>query len=150
MYENVTVVTLTSPDAGTAFIPHVLRALASEGISVDMISQTVTMGGSVSFSFTVGDEALPSVLVITNRDMPFGLPLKCEVSAGNTKFSFFGEAMRNMPGVAAEVIGIFENAQTKMITTSEVDISILVEGHYAAQLFDDIEAACGMQINIYN
>ena len=54
--------------------------------------------------------------------------LKLNVSSGNCKISIFGEEMRGTPGVAAKVFSAVSKvkADIRMITTSEVDISLLV------------------------
>lgn len=50
------------------------------------------------------------------------------MSSGNCKISIFGEEMRGTPGVAAKVFSAVSKvkADIRMITTSEVDISLLV------------------------
>ena len=57
--------------------------------------------------------------------------LKLAISSGNTKISVFGEGMKNCPGVASKVFSAIAltGAEVRMITTSEVDISVLVYAH---------------------
>ena len=54
--------------------------------------------------------------------------MKAVVSSGNSKISIYDEPMRNTPGMAAKVFGAAARANTdiRIITTSEVEIALLV------------------------
>lgn len=54
--------------------------------------------------------------------------LKFSVSSGNCKISVFSEAMRGCPGYSAKIFSALSAHETdiRMVTTSEVDISLLV------------------------
>jgi aspartate kinase len=61
---------------------------------------------------------------------------------GNCKIAFYDADMVGTPGVAARVFSILSDAgvQIMLITTSDVDISILVNSH---DLPLALEAVCG-------
>ena len=126
--EDVALVTFHRVDAGLRFISRVFSDFSNAGINIDMISQTAPTGDFLSVSFTVPGADLVQVLAITNRyraDSPEVQPL---VSSGNCKLQLFGAEMPHTPGVAARAISAVSAAQAHvlMITTSEVDISLLL------------------------
>ncbi|MEG0571421.1 MAG: ACT domain-containing protein, partial [Oscillospiraceae bacterium] len=83
-----------------------------------------------SISFTVSDTQVALVLEIANNVIKKAPEIKTLVSSGNVKISLYGEEMPSKFGVAADV---FNNLAKKdidimLITTSDVDISVLVSG----------------------
>lgn len=126
--EDVVLITLRNSPADMKFIAKVFKMIAGKGINVDMISQTAPLGGRINLSFTVSGEDLGVVLelfAVLRNEIP---DLKTDVSAGNCKISIYGEPMRDIPGVAASVFEVIADisADIRLITTSEVDISILI------------------------
>jgi aspartokinase len=110
------------------FIADVFKTIASKGINVDMISQTAPLGGRINLSFSVLGEDLGGMLelfAVLRNDNP---ELKSDISSGNCKISIYGETMRDLPGVAAGTFDIIAGlgVDVRLITTSEIDISILV------------------------
>ena len=93
-----------------------------------MISQTAPLGGRISLSFTVGGEDVGGVLELLAKLREKNPELKSDISTGNCKISIYGESMRDIPGVAADTFNIIAelNVDIRLITTSEVDISLLV------------------------
>lgn len=128
---NVTLITLSSLPCDSAAVATVLTAFAEEGINVDMICQTAPQGGEIRLSFTVSDDDLSTALTVLGllrREQP---RLKPEIQPGNSKVVFYDGNMVSTPGVAAKVFAMCSNAgiQVQLITTSDVDISILVSTH---------------------
>ena len=62
--KNLTLISLSSLPCDTQVFSTVLNACASEGINLDMISQTARKGGSLNMSFTLSDDDLASVLSV--------------------------------------------------------------------------------------
>ncbi len=127
---DVTLITLSSLPSVKA-VSHVLTAFAQHNINVDMISQTAPQGGSVRLSFTVSDRDLGDVLTILGQLSGKHQTLSPEILPGNSKIAFYDPDMVNTPGVAAKVFSLLSeaNIQIMLITTSDVDISILVSSH---------------------
>jgi aspartokinase len=126
--EDVALITLRNSPADMRFIAKVFKTISQRGINVDMISQTAPQGSRISLSFTVPGNEMGSVLellAILREDNP---ELKSDISIGNCKISIYGEAMREEPGVAAAVFEIVAglSLDVRLITTSEIDISLLV------------------------
>lgn len=141
MCEDVSLVTVRSSDSGAAFVTNVLTPLADKGINVDMISLSASKGGSSSLSFTIADEDLAQALIILAE-------MNKTVSSGNIKMSFYGEEMKNTPGTAAQVFALFVklNLNVKVITTSTVDISVLLDNHHTSDVLDRIALETGIEI----
>ena len=128
---HVTLITLASLPCSSKAVADVLTAFAEGGINVDMISQTAPQGGTIRLSFSVSDEDLSRALSILG-----GLREKCreltpEILPGNCKIAFYDAQMVNTPGVAAKIFAMLSLAeiQVMLVTTSDVDISILVSDH---------------------
>lgn len=126
--DDVTLISLQDSPADIALVSQIFQMISDAGIDVDMISQTPPHGSIPSLSFTVSGEDFGKVLGISTELRELNPELKLNVSSGNCKISIFGEAMRGTPGVAAKVFSAVSkvNADIRMITTSEVDISLLV------------------------
>lgn len=126
--EDVALITLRNSPADMQFIAKVFNLIADKGINVDMISQTAPLGGHINLSFSINGDDLGGVLKIF-ADLRNEIPeLKSDISAGNCKISIYGELMSDLPGVAASTFDVIAalSADIRLITTSEVDISILV------------------------
>jgi aspartokinase len=126
--ESVALITLHKSPADIHFISSVFGLISEAGINVDMISQTAPLGGEISISFTINDYDLTKVLSLSAK-IRLGNPnVKLVVSDGNAKISLYGEEMRDNPGIASQAFKLIAtvNADVRLITTSEVDISILV------------------------
>ncbi len=126
--EDVTLFSLCDSPADIAHIAEVFKMIADAGIDVDMISQFPLSGSSSGFSFTVSDNDFVSVLAIASELRNKNPKTKISVSSGNCKLTVSGEAMRNTPGVSAKVFKAAASvgADVRMITTSEIEIAMLV------------------------
>lgn len=126
--EDISVITFNRLPAAPAGVAKILNQFSDEEINIDMISQTAPNSGFISLSLTVFAEDLLKALALCNRlkeTMPDLRPL---VSSGNCKLQLYGDEMRTMHGVAAKAIDTIaaSGAEIYLITTSEVDISVLV------------------------
>ena len=138
---DITLVTLSALPCDSRVVAAVLTALSDSGINVDMISQTAPQGGSIRLSFTISDAALADALAVLAKLRQENPAISPEILPGNCKLAFYDENMVQTPGVAAKVFTLLSQAgiQVMLITTSEVDISILVSGH---NLSDALTVMC--------
>lgn len=129
--ENVALVTLRNVASEGLLIGEIFTAISDHGINVDMISQTAPQGGTISLAFTVSTESVAQLLPILNGFKPAVPELGVELTAGMTKLNFSDGGMVHTPGVAAGVFSALSAAgvTATMITTSTVDISILIPAH---------------------
>ncbi|MGI6248450.1 MAG: ACT domain-containing protein [Acutalibacteraceae bacterium] len=126
--QDVTLISLNDSPADIKLIADIFNKIAEADIDVDMISQSPPSGAHSSLSFTVSDNDFGKILEIAAQLRSLNTGLKITASSGNCKISLFGSSMRGKPGVAAAVFSAASsaNADIRMITTSETDISILV------------------------
>jgi len=134
--EDVTLVSLKESPADIELISKIFQMISDAGIDVDMISQTPHHSKMPDLSFTISDDDFAKILEIMAKLRELNPDLKLTIQNGNCKISVFGEAMKGTPGVAVKVFNALNkaNADIIMITTSEVDISMLIPKH-------DLEAA---------
>lgn len=132
LVEDVALISLSRIPAKTAVIAEIFEDLAENGINVDLITQSVSMGGDISLSFTVSNSDVPKVLTVTRRLREQNAGVCADVSVGNFKLSFFSENMRRTIGVGAYLFGLFRDngLELKLVSTSETDISCLFDNEY--------------------
>lgn len=119
------VMLISYADADALFMTRTLNALALAGVVVDMISQTAPLGKSIRFSFTAPYSHFEAAIkALGGEDKPFS-PM---VSGGYAKINLFGEEMVDSVGVAARALATMNagNIDISLITTSDLDISLLV------------------------
>lgn len=126
--EDIALITFRNSPSDVKFMAHVFDIIAAKGINVDMISQTAPSSEKINLSFTIAEEDLGKLLelfVPLRAEFP---DIKYDISGGNCKISLYGENMKSIPGVAATVFDIIAelDVDIRIITTSEVDISILI------------------------
>lgn len=128
---NVSLVTLRNVPYESGIIAEILTAISENGVNVDMISQTAPLSQNISVAFTVSLEAIGQLMPVINGFKPKYPELNMELAAGMTKLNFFDSNMVHTPGVAAQVFSMLSqsNIRVTMITTSTVDISILIPEH---------------------
>lgn len=126
--EDVTLFSLCDAPADISHMAEVFKLIADAGIDVDMISQFPLSGANSGFSFTVSDKDFVPVLTIASELRNRSPKTKISVSSGNCKITVSGEAMRGTPGVSADVFRAVASvdADVRMITTSEIEIAMLV------------------------
>jgi aspartate kinase len=124
---DITLVTLQNCPSELKFTADVFQKIGELGIDVDMISLAPAHGAYTSVSFTISDSDLDKILAFTS-ELHESASIKTIVSSGNSKISVYDQNMRNCPGVAAKVFEAASSVETdiRLITTSEVDISLLV------------------------
>jgi len=126
--DDVTLFSLCDAPADISQIAKVFKMIADAGIDVDMISQFPLSGSNSGFSFTVSDNDFVPVLTIASELRNSNPKTKISVSSGNSKITVSGEAMRGTPGISAKVFKAAASvgADVRMITTSEIEIAMLV------------------------
>ena len=141
--EDISLITFHKTPTDLLFMTEVFELFAARGINVDMISQTAAQGFFCSLSFTVPGHLVISTLEAVGKCAHAHPDIKPLVSSGNSKISLFGEEMRDLPGVAAKALRVLLQAgiDIRMITTSEVDISVLVSDVDLPAAVDALEMA---------
>ena len=112
---------------GIAF--KVFNLLGSQGISVDIILQSVGRDGTKDISFTVDRKNLDEALKVLEANMSKLTAERIEHEENVAKVSVVGAGMMTDPGVAAKMFEALYNADIniKMIATSEIRITVLID-----------------------
>ena len=125
--ENVLLINLPKAPSSVDFLGRVLNVVAENGICVDMIALSPSFYEQSNLSFTILDNDMAKLLNVLSEVLPDGIvPL---LTAGNAKITLFGEEMQYTPGVAARAMKTLslKDIEINLITTSDFDISILVD-----------------------
>ncbi len=114
----------------------IFRAIADEGINVDMIVQNVSKAGMTDVSFTVPKDDLPHARTIMERVVPEVGAARFTADDGIARVSLIGAGMKTHPGVQADMFSALADADIniEMISTSSVRITCVVRA-------GDVEAA---------
>lgn len=125
--DNITLVTLVGFPAQVDSIATILKSIADYDINIDMISMAPTHGAFTGLSFTISDNDLVDMLTFTTK-LKKEMDVNVIVSSVNHKIAVYDPAMKNTPGIAAKVFEAIAGtkADLRLITTSEVEISLLV------------------------
>lgn len=112
---------------GIAF--KVFNLLGSQGISVDIILQSVGRDGTKDISFTVDRKNLQDALKVLEANMSKLTAERIEHEENIAKVSVVGAGMMTDPGVAAKMFEALFNADIniKMIATSEIRITVIID-----------------------
>ena len=116
-------------------------ALAKNNISVDMIIQSLANNGTNSIAFTVDAEDLDSAIKTLEQEKNILGAAEILTDKDIAKVSIVGAGMVDRPGIAADMFRALaeENINIKMISTSEIKISCLVDKENANKA---IKALC--------
>lgn len=108
-------------------------AISTENILVDMIIQTTSLEeGFANMAFTISKADFPKALTIA-KSLAKELGGKDVIAEGEvTKVSLIGVGMRGHSGVASKMFGVLarEGINIKMISTSEIKISCIIDAKY--------------------
>ncbi|MCA9416742.1 MAG: ACT domain-containing protein, partial [Candidatus Omnitrophica bacterium] len=111
---------------------QVFEALNDEGISVDMIVQSVGQDGQANISYTVNKSDLGDARKVTEK-VKQGLSARdLSVDEKVSKISVVGVGMKSSGGVAARMFRCLaaKGINIYMISTSEIKISVVIDEDY--------------------
>ena len=99
-------------------------------------------GETADVSFTIDSKDLVRTLSIVQRFRVQYPNVRPSVSSGCCKIQLYGEEMRARPGVAAQAFRLVseQTGDIRLITTSEVDISILIAEHDLPAVLENLRA----------
>jgi aspartate kinase len=106
----------------------VFKAIAAEGISIDMIVQNVSHEGATDLSFTAPLVDLSKLHGLLERIVKDIGSDRYTVDDGIAKLSLVGAGMKSHPGVAADMFDVLatEGINIEMISTSPIRISCVI------------------------
>ena len=111
---------------------QILGPIADANIDVDVIIQNVSHDGTTDFSFSVNRGDYDKALALLQKTAE---KLKARGVVGDNKtckVSAVGVGMHSHPGVASKMFGALgaEGINIKMISTSEIKISVVIDEKY--------------------
>ena len=111
----------------------IFKAVAAEGINVDMIVQNVSHGGQTDVSFTAPLEDLPRIESVLEGIVSDIGAARQSTDDGIAKLSLVGAGMKSNPGVAADMFDALaaEGINIEMISTSSIRISCVIRSEDA-------------------
>lgn len=125
----------------------VFGPLAEANINVDMIVQNISEDGSkTDMTFTVPNGDLPRALAVIEAARERIGYDAVQSEPGLTKVSVIGIGMRSHAGVAATAFRALSDKaiNIRAITTSEIKISILIDGAYAELAVRTLHSVYGL------
>jgi aspartate kinase len=130
----------------------IFKAVAADGINVDMIVQNVSHDGRTDLSFTVPRDDLARLENVMASIVSDVGALRYSTDDAIAKLSLVGAGMKSSPGVAAEMFDALaaEGINIEMISTSSIRISCIIRADEAERAvrtvhrrFELAEAAIG-------
>ncbi|SFI79807.1 aspartate kinase [Thermoflavimicrobium dichotomicum] len=129
-------------------MPQLFQALAKAQINVDMIVQSERDESALDLVFSVDEADSPLALqILEEAKSTLGYEsISCET--GLAKVSAVGVGMMKQPGVAAKMFQTLSEAgiHIKLVSTSEIKISCVVEKEYAFEAVRQLHTAFGLDV----
>ena len=129
---------------GTAF--RVFDALAKANVNVDMILQSVGRDNTKDISFTVDGNFGEDALKVLEENKARLKYQNIEMEKNVAKVSIVGAGMMSNPGVAARMFECLynEHINIKMISTSEIRVTVLIDVNDAEKAANAIHDIFGL------
>lgn len=147
--ENETQVFIKNLPVDYSFVTIIFDKVAKAALNVDMIS-IINTDDALVLSFTIIEEkrkqledALEQVLnelslIKNSYEQKNDEPIKIEYHTGYVKLSVVGIGMRSGIGVASSFFRVLQDIPIRLVTTSEIKISCLIEESYKQKAIDAI------------
>jgi aspartate kinase len=121
-------ITLLSVPDRPGVAAAIFRAVAEEGVNVDMIVQNVSHDQKTDISFTAPRTDLPRLMPVMERMVEEVDAARCVFDEDIAKVSLVGAGMKSHPGVAADMFQALaaEGINIEMISTSSIRISCII------------------------
>lgn len=141
---NLMMISVQDVDFKSSSLARYLQIFAGTGVVVDMISQSAPHGSTIDFSFTAAASDLPLVMkAISTANLNQEAKASPLISVGYSKLNLFGEEMVTSCGVAARALSALSLAgiEVLLITTSDLDISLLVRSENEDAAYETLQKA---------
>lgn len=141
-------VTLLNLPSSTSSLYRLFGEIGEQEINVDMISQMLTEENKMNVSFTIPKTDLHVAEEIVEKWREEDDKIQWEVNTDIAKISVVGLGMRSHSGVAAKVFEVMaaNNIEIKMVTTSEIKITWVVDQKDELKTIELIGKAFGLEM----
>ncbi|MGZ5354089.1 MAG: aspartate kinase [Actinomycetota bacterium] len=125
----------------------IFKAVAAEGINVDMIVQNVSRGDRTDVSFTLPKSDLPSIDTLLRGIVTDIGAARYTTDDGIAKLSLVGAGMKSSPGIAADMFDSLsaEGINIEMISTSSIRISCVIRADDAERAVRAVHRRFGLE-----
>ncbi len=135
--DNETQVTINNLPVDFKLVKTLFEKIAVAGLNVDMIS-IINYEENLSVSFTIIEDKKLELEKTLNKVLKELEGWKIEYYAGYVKLSTVGIGMKSSVGVASRFFRALQDIPIKLVTTSEIRISCLIEAKYKQDAVDAI------------
>ena len=106
----------------------IFEPLSAAGVSVDVIVQNISTGGTTDLTFTCAESDLPQAVEVVRRVAAEVRAADVIEAGGVAKVSIVGTGMQGTPGIATRMFSTLSGAgiNIEMISTSEIRITCIV------------------------
>ncbi|MFZ0455589.1 MAG: ACT domain-containing protein, partial [Ignavibacteriaceae bacterium] len=135
--ENETQVTINNLPVDFKLVKTLFEKIAVAGLNVDMIS-IINYENNLSVSFTIIEDKKLELDKTLNKVLKELEGWKIEYNAGYVKLSTVGIGMKSSVGVASRFFKALQDIPIKLVTTSEIRISCLIDAKYKQDAVNSI------------
>ncbi|MCA0387197.1 MAG: aspartate kinase [Bacteroidetes bacterium] len=135
--ENETQVIIKKLPVDYSIVQSLFERVAAEGLNVDMISM-INTGDELVVSFTVISEKIKDLDAAITRSLSGIDTHVVEYHSDYLKLSVVGIGMKSEGGVAATFFRALKNIPVKLVTTSEIKISCLIDKQFKEEAVNNI------------
>jgi aspartate kinase len=124
----------------------IFKAVAAEGINVDMIVQNVSHDGRTDLSFTLARADLARLEVVMRGIVEQIGAVRYSTDDAIAKLSLVGAGMKSHPGVAADMFDALaaEGINIEMISTSSIRVSCVIRAADAERAVQVVHRRFGL------
>jgi aspartate kinase len=146
--DEITKVTVLGLANSLTSLSTIFTTLAENHLNVDIIIQSTTEGDTANLSFSIHtNDLLETLKVLEDNKTELGYE---QIDAENklAKVSIVGSGMVSNPGVAAKMFEVLaaNNIQIKMVSTSEIKVSAVVEEKHMLKAVEALHEAFGLAL----
>ncbi len=147
--DQVTRVTVCGLPNELKTLSKIFTTLAQNGLNVDIIIQSTTNDNTTSISFSVKTADLEDTIHVLDNNREELKFTEIQHESGLAKVSIVGSGMISNPGVAAEMFEVLANheIQVKMVSTSEIKVSTVVEQVNMVKAVDALHEAFSLSVS---
>lgn len=141
--DEITRVSVLGLPNGLTSLSTIFTTLAKNHLNVDIIIQSMTNESTTNLSFSIKSADLTETMTVLEENKEALKYEAIEAEAKLAKVSIVGSGMVSNPGVAADMFEVLatEGIQVKMVSTSEIKVSAVVEESKMLRAVEALHAA---------
>jgi aspartate kinase len=147
--DEITKVSMTGLANSLTSLSTIFTTLAENHLNVDIIIQSTTEAETANLAFSIKTEDLMETLSVLEDNKELLKYEQLDAENKLAKVSIVGSGMISNPGVAAKMFEVLaaNKIQIKMVSTSEIKVSAVVEERQMLKSVEVLHDAFGLAIN---